>query len=109
VKTASVRVGSNVTIGLGSIIAIGVEIGDCCKVGALSFVPKHGRLEGGAIYAGIPAQRIGSATDAHTLRQGGNGGKVTVGASQSGHRQDWGAVKSKLADEVSARAYDSRD
>jgi serine acetyltransferase len=62
VKTAPVRLASNVTIGLGSVIEIGVHAEDGCQVGALSFVPKHTRLEGGAIYAGIPAQRIG-ATD----------------------------------------------
>jgi acetyltransferase-like isoleucine patch superfamily enzyme len=61
VKTASVRLGSNVTIGLGSVIEIGAEIGDGCQVGALSFVPKHTRLEDGAVYAGIPVQRIGIA------------------------------------------------
>jgi acetyltransferase-like isoleucine patch superfamily enzyme len=58
VKTAPLRLGNNVTIGLGSVIEIGVEAGDGCQVGALSFVPKHTRLEAGAIYAGIPAQRI---------------------------------------------------
>jgi acetyltransferase-like isoleucine patch superfamily enzyme len=58
VKTAPLRLGNNVTIGLGSVIEIGVEAGDGCQVGALSFVPKHARLEAGAIYAGIPAQRI---------------------------------------------------
>jgi acetyltransferase-like isoleucine patch superfamily enzyme len=61
VKTAPIRIGSNVTIGLGSVIEIGVDIGDGCQVGALSFVPKHARLEAGAIYAGIPVQRIGTA------------------------------------------------
>ena len=35
------------TIGLGSFIEIGVEIRDGCQVGALSFVPKPNRLEGG--------------------------------------------------------------
>ena len=59
VKTARVRLGNNVTIGLGSVIEIDVEAGDGCQVGALSFVPKHARLEAGAVYAGIPAQRIG--------------------------------------------------
>jgi acetyltransferase-like isoleucine patch superfamily enzyme len=59
VKTARVQLGNNVTIGLGSVIDIGVEAGDGCQVGALSFVPKHTRLEAGAIYAGIPAHRIG--------------------------------------------------
>jgi hypothetical protein len=58
VKTAPLRLGSNVTIGLGSILEIGVEAGNGCQVGALSFVPKHTRLETSAIYAGIPAQRI---------------------------------------------------
>ena len=58
VKTAPVRLGSGVTLGLGSVIEIGVEVGDGCQVGALSFVPKHSRLQAGAIYAGIPAERI---------------------------------------------------
>jgi acetyltransferase-like isoleucine patch superfamily enzyme len=55
VKTARVRLGDNVTIGLESVIEIGVEIGSNCQVGALSFVPKHTRLAGGLIYAGAPA------------------------------------------------------
>lgn len=55
VKTARVRLGDNVTIGLGSVIEIGVEIGDDVQVGALSFVPKHATLSGGVVYAGTPA------------------------------------------------------
>ncbi len=55
VKTAQVRLGHNVTIGLGSVIEIGVEIGPHSQVGALSFVPKYTKLKGGVIYAGIPA------------------------------------------------------
>jgi acetyltransferase-like isoleucine patch superfamily enzyme len=58
VKTAPLCLGSNVTIGLGSVLEIGVAAGDGCQVGALSLVPKHTRLEAGAIYAGIPAHRI---------------------------------------------------
>ncbi len=54
VKTASVRIGKNVTIGLESVIEIGVEIGPNAQVGALSFVPKHTKLPGGHTYAGIP-------------------------------------------------------
>jgi serine acetyltransferase len=57
-KTAPVRVGSHVTIGVGSVIEIGVELGDGCQVGALSFVPKYARLGPGGVYAGIPAVRI---------------------------------------------------
>lgn len=55
VKTARVRLGNNVTIGLGSVIEIGVEIGSDSQVGALSFVPKFAKLKGGVVYAGTPA------------------------------------------------------
>jgi len=55
VKTARLRLGHNVTIGLGSVIEIGVEIGSDCQIGALSFVPKHARLPGGVVYGGVPA------------------------------------------------------
>lgn len=55
VKTARVRLGDNVTIGLGSVIEIGVEIGPNSQVGALSFVPKNTKLKGGAVYVGTPA------------------------------------------------------
>jgi phenylacetic acid degradation protein len=58
VKTAAVRVGRNVTIGLNSIVDIGVEIGDECQVAALSFVPKHAKLEPGSLYGGVPARRL---------------------------------------------------
>jgi acetyltransferase-like isoleucine patch superfamily enzyme len=57
-KTARVRIGRNVTIGLGSVIEIGVEIGPDAQVGALSFVPKYTRLEGGCVYAGAPARPL---------------------------------------------------
>jgi acetyltransferase-like isoleucine patch superfamily enzyme len=58
VKTARVRLGRDVTIGLGSVIDIGVTVGDGTQVGALSVVPKHTVLESDAVYAGIPARRI---------------------------------------------------
>ncbi len=58
VKTARVRIGSNVTIGLGTVIEIGVQIGSDCQIGALSFVPKYANLPGGRIYAGAPAAPI---------------------------------------------------
>jgi acetyltransferase-like isoleucine patch superfamily enzyme len=60
VKTARVRLGSNVTIGLGSVIEIGVEIGSDSQVGALSFVPKYAKLKGGVVYAGAPAMPLES-------------------------------------------------
>ena len=55
VKTARVRLGNDVTVGLGAVIEIGVEIGSNAQVGALSFVPKHTKLKGGLTYAGVPA------------------------------------------------------
>jgi acetyltransferase-like isoleucine patch superfamily enzyme len=58
VKTARIRLGSRVTIGLESVIEIGVEIGSDAQVGALSFVPKYTKLAGGRVYAGIPAVPI---------------------------------------------------
>jgi len=58
VKTARVRLGRGVTIGLGSVIDIGVTVGDHTQVGALSFVPKHTTLEPGGIYAGVPVRRL---------------------------------------------------
>jgi acetyltransferase-like isoleucine patch superfamily enzyme len=58
VKTGAVRLGSRVTIGLGSVIGIGVEIGAGTHVGALSVVPKHRRLEGGVSFAGAPVHRL---------------------------------------------------
>lgn len=58
VKTAPLHLGRDVTIGLGSVVEIGVDIGDGCQLGALSFVPKYTRLDAGATYAGIPAHRL---------------------------------------------------
>jgi acetyltransferase-like isoleucine patch superfamily enzyme len=63
-KTAGVRVGSHVTIGLGSAIDIDVDIGNGCQIGALTFVPKHTRLDPNGVYVGIPARKLGErATD----------------------------------------------
>jgi acetyltransferase-like isoleucine patch superfamily enzyme len=58
VKTGSVRLGRNTTVGVGSVIEIGVECGANCTIGALAFVPKQMKLDGDAHYAGIPAKRI---------------------------------------------------
>jgi non-ribosomal peptide synthetase-like protein len=58
VKTGRVRLGRQVTIGLGTVIDIGVTIGDSCQVGALSLVPKHTTLEPGETYAGVPVRRL---------------------------------------------------
>ncbi len=60
VKTAPVRLGDRVTIGLGTVVNIDVEAGPDCQIGALSLVPKHSRLDGGAVYVGIPVARLTS-------------------------------------------------
>jgi acetyltransferase-like isoleucine patch superfamily enzyme len=62
VKTGTVHLGRNVTIGVGSVVGIDVTIGPGTQVGALSLVPKHSHLAAGALYAGIPVQRIDAST-----------------------------------------------
>jgi len=62
VKTGRVRLGRGVTVGLGSMIGIGVDAGERCQIGALSVVPKNTKLEPGAIYAGVPARRLEKTT-----------------------------------------------
>ena len=58
VKTGRVYLGRNTTVGVSSIVDIGVATGPNCAIGALSFVPKQMVLEADATYAGIPAKRI---------------------------------------------------
>ena len=58
VKTAPVTLGDHVTIGVGSVIEIGVTIGRDTQIGALSFVPKHATLPGAAVYVGAPVKQL---------------------------------------------------
>ncbi len=58
VRTAPVRLGNGVTVGVNANVEIGVEAGPGCQIGALSVVPKYSKLEGGAIYVGIPARKL---------------------------------------------------
>ncbi len=58
VKTARVHLGRNTTVGVSSIVDIGVTTGPNCEIGGLSFVPKNMQLEADAIYVGIPVKRI---------------------------------------------------
>lgn len=58
VKTAGVRLGSRVVVGIDSIVDIGVEAGDGCQIGALSFVPKHAKLAADSVYGGIPVRLL---------------------------------------------------
>ncbi|HSF16941.1 MAG TPA: hypothetical protein VLK65_15435 [Vicinamibacteria bacterium] len=57
-KTARVRLGRGVTVGVGSVVSIGVEAGDGCQIGALSFVPKFSKLEANSIYVGTPVRKL---------------------------------------------------
>jgi acetyltransferase-like isoleucine patch superfamily enzyme len=58
VRTAQVRLGDDVTIGLGTVVGIGVEAGARAQVGALSFVPKFSRLEADTTYVGAPVRAL---------------------------------------------------
>lgn len=58
VKTAPVILGDGVTVGVASVIEIGVTVGPHSEIGALSFVPKHARLPGDSVYAGAPVRRL---------------------------------------------------
>ena len=58
VKTGRVRLARGVTVGLGSMVGIGVDAGERCQIGALSVVPKYTRLEPAVVYAGVPARPI---------------------------------------------------
>lgn len=58
VKTAGVRLGHDVTVGLRSIIEIGVDVGPHSQIGAMSFVPKHTKIPAGSVYGGVPVRRL---------------------------------------------------
>lgn len=58
VKTGRVRLGRRVTIGLGTVVNIDVDILPGTQVGALSLVPKHTTLDADAVYVGIPVRKI---------------------------------------------------
>jgi acetyltransferase-like isoleucine patch superfamily enzyme len=63
-KTGRVLLARGVTVGLGSVVEIDVVAGEACQIGALSFVPKHSRLNGHAVYVGIPVRAL---THAETM------------------------------------------
>ncbi len=52
VKTARVRLGRDVTVGVGAVVEIGVEAGAGCQIGALALVPKFSKLEAGGVRSG---------------------------------------------------------
>jgi acetyltransferase-like isoleucine patch superfamily enzyme len=58
VKTGPVRLGRFVTVGLGSMVGINVEAGEKCQIGAMSVVLKGTKLDGDAVYVGVPVRKI---------------------------------------------------
>ncbi len=62
VKTAPIRLGDRVVVGVGAVVEIGVEIGADTQVGALGLVPKYSVLKPNSIYVGIPVQRLARRT-----------------------------------------------
>lgn len=58
VRSAPVTLCRHVVVGAGAIILPGVELGEAAAVGALSLVKKS--VEPFAIYAGVPARRVGA-------------------------------------------------
>jgi acetyltransferase-like isoleucine patch superfamily enzyme len=58
VKTAKVKLGDGVMVGVSAIVEIGVEAGPGCQIGALSMVPKFTKLEAHQTYAGIPVHLL---------------------------------------------------
>ena len=61
-----VRIGSDVTIGAGSIVLPGVTIGDNAIVSMGAVVTKGTRIGSGEIWGGIPARLIGNRNDSAT-------------------------------------------
>ena len=70
VKTAPVRLRDRVTVGLGSVVGIGVTVGSDVQIGALSLVPKHATLDGGCVYVGVPVRRLASDASPSGTRPG---------------------------------------
>ena len=53
-----IRIGRDCTIGQYTTVFPGVTIGDNCHVGAMSLVPKGAKLDGDAVYGGVPVRKI---------------------------------------------------
>jgi acetyltransferase-like isoleucine patch superfamily enzyme len=64
VRTARVRLGDEVTVGLGTVVGIGVEAGARSQIGALSFVPKFAWLEADTTYVGAPVRALRESEEA---------------------------------------------
>ena len=73
VKTARVRLGDRVTVGLGTAVGIGVTVGSDVQIGAMSLVPKNVVLDGGRVYVGVPARSLASGASPADRRGSAHG------------------------------------
>lgn len=58
VRTAPVRLGDGVVVGLSTHVEIGVEVGAGCQIGSLSMVPKFTKLDPHGTYVGAPVHKL---------------------------------------------------
>jgi acetyltransferase-like isoleucine patch superfamily enzyme len=61
-RTARVKLGRGVTVGVNANVEIGVEAGPGCQIGALSEVPKYTKLAAHGVYVGAPVRRLDEKT-----------------------------------------------
>lgn len=61
-KFKSVKIGRNVTVGLGTVVMPGCEIGDHSVIAARSVLPKHTLVPPYSVFAGSPAKFIRSVS-----------------------------------------------
>lgn len=62
-RIAPVSVGAGSTIGVGTHVQIGVDIGERCQIGSLSMVPKFSKLEGPGTWVGVPVAPLSSRSE----------------------------------------------
>lgn len=67
IRTASIDLGPGTTVGVNTIVGIGVTSGPRCQIGALSFVPKGSRLDGDRAYGGVPVAPLDGEDDDHVV------------------------------------------
>ena len=67
VKTGPVRLGRYVTVGLGSMVGINVEVGEKTAIGAMSAVLKGTKLDADSVYAGVPVKKMDRASRAAVI------------------------------------------
>lgn len=58
VRTDRIHLGAGTTVGVNSVVGIGVTTGPGCQIGALSFVPKHAILDPHTTYVGTPVRPV---------------------------------------------------